>query len=278
MFQHALSLPAACAACLVALLPGITRPAAAAEAASLNDLVRIEVLDGGPTKRGTYLAALRLTLSDGWKTYWRAPGEAGIPPSFDWKGSRNLGDVEITWPAPEVFEANGLRTIGYTHQLVLPVEVTPAKPGQPVRLKGTMEFGLCSDVCIPGELDFDHQIDTKAGRNPAIVAALAARPYSAHEAGVQGATCRLSPGRDGLKVEARITMPSAGGTEIAVIEAGAPGIWATETETHRQGDTLIASSELMSDSGGAFALNRSTLRITVLGSSHSVDIRGCDAG
>ena len=59
---------------------------------------RMEILDGGMTARGTYMAALHLTLSDGWKTYWRAPGDAGIPPRLDWRGSRNLGDVAITWP------------------------------------------------------------------------------------------------------------------------------------------------------------------------------------
>ncbi|MGD9865074.1 MAG: protein-disulfide reductase DsbD domain-containing protein [Pseudodonghicola sp.] len=263
---------AACAA----LAPALARPAAA-QTDLLNDLVRIEVLDGGPTARGTYMAALRLTLSDGWKTYWRAPGDAGVPPSFDWRGSRNLRDLAMTWPAPQVFEANGMQTIGYKHQLVLPIEVTPARDGQPVRLRGHMEIGLCSDICVPGQLDIDHQIDPKAGRNPAIAAALAQRPYSAAEAGVRAAACRLTPTADGLRVEARITMPSAGGQEVVVIEPGAPGIWASEAETRRQGDTLIAASELVSESGGAFALDRSALRITVLGSSRAVDIRGCDA-
>ncbi len=244
----------------------------------LDSLVRVEVLDGGPTARGTHLAALRLTLADGWKTYWRAPGEAGIPPSFDWRGSRNLRDVAITWPAPEVFDTNGLRTIGYKHQLVLPVEVTPSDDGAAMRLRGRIEFGLCSDVCIPGALDFDGTLDPQAGRNPAIAAALAQRPYSAAEAGVTSATCRLTPGADGLRVEARITMPSAGGKEIAVIEPGTPGIWAAETETRRSGGTLIAITELENETGGAFALTRSGLRITVLGTAHAVDIRGCDAG
>ncbi|TDK43759.1 protein-disulfide reductase DsbD domain-containing protein [Antarcticimicrobium luteum] len=264
---------------LASLLVALTTLAAPAHAGgALDNLVRVEVLDGGPTARGTHMAALRLTLSDGWKTYWRAPGDAGIPPSFDWHGSRNLRGIDITWPAPEVFSANGLRTIGYKHQLVLPVEVTPASDGQPVRLRGRIELGLCSDVCIPGVLDFDQELDPQARRSPAIAAALAQRPFSAAEAGVRAATCRLSPVKGGLRVEARITMPSAGGEEIAVIESGAPGIWAAETRTHRQGDTLIAASDLMSETGAAFALDRSGIRITVLGARHSVDIRGCDAG
>ena len=263
---------------IVSFLLALMALALPAQAGGLDKLVRIEVLDGGPTARGTHMAALRLTLSDGWKTYWRAPGEAGIPPSFDWRGSRNLRDVAITWPAPEVFRTNGTRTIGYKRQLVLPVEVTPQHANRPVRLRGRIEFGLCSDVCIPGELDFDRELDPKAARDPAIAAALAQRPYSAAEAGVRAATCRLSPGADGLRIEARITMPEAGGEEIAVIEPGAPGIWAAGTETRRQGDTLIAATDLLSETGGAFALNRSDIRITVLGARHAVDIRGCDAG
>lgn len=245
---------------------------------TVDDLVRLEVLDGGLTPQGTYMAALHLTLSDGWKTYWRAPGDTGIPPQFDWRGSRNVGAVSITWPAPEVFEQNGLRSIGYSHELVLPVEITPARADRPVRLRGEMELGVCNDVCVPSALAFDRQLDAGAARHPAIAAALAQRPYSAAEAGVRTATCRLTPTPDGMKIEARIAMPSAGGREFAVIEPGNPQLWASEARTDRDGDTLIASSELTNLDSGAFALDRSQIRITVLGRKHAVDIQGCLPG
>jgi hypothetical protein len=245
----------------------------------LGGLVRIEVLDGGLTKRGTHRAALRLTLEDGWKTYWRAPGDAGIPPRFDWRSSSNVQRVSVTWPTPQVFDLAGLRSIGYTQQLVLPVEITQVKPGQPVRLKGEIEFGVCKDICIPARLTFDQPLDPGAGRNPAIAAALAARPYSASEAGVRSATCRLSPsGNGGMNIEAQITMPSAGGTEVAVIEPGDPQLWASQTITKRRGKVLIATGELVHVSGSSFALDRSKVRITVLGKRHAVDIRGCTPG
>ena len=94
-------------------------------------LVEIEVLDGGLTARGTYMGALRLTLQTGWKTYWRSPGDAGIPPSFDWRGSRNIGSLAIIWPTPEVTMTSGYQTIGYHDQLVLPIEITPNTSNQP---------------------------------------------------------------------------------------------------------------------------------------------------
>ncbi len=251
---------------------------APAHAQALDGVVQLDVLDGGRTASGTYLGALRLTLKDGWKTYWRAPGDAGIPPQFDWNGSQNVGDVSITWPAPEVFVQNGLQSIGYTHQLVLPVEITPLNPAKPVRLRGDMDLGVCKDVCIPERLDFDHTLDADAGRNPAIAAALAQRPYSAKEARVTAATCQLTPTSDGMHIEARVTMPSAGGNEIAVIEPGNPVLWAAPPKTTRQGDTLVATSEVISASGATFALDRSEIRITVLGANHAVDIQGCSAG
>lgn len=259
-----------CATLLVA--PGI---ASARE--NLDKLVSIEVLDGGPTQNGRYMGALRLRLAEGWKTYWRAPGDAGIPPQFNWQGSRNVADLRITWPTPEVFLTSGMRTIGYHDELVLPIEITPKTPGQPIRIKGRMELGLCKDVCIPSELRFDHRADLAAGRHPAIAAALAARPYTAAEAQVRGVTCHLSPTPYGMKVSARISMPSVGGEEYAVIEGGA-ALVATETKSWREGRELVAEAELLPASNGPVAVDRSALRFTVLGKSHAVDIRGCTSG
>lgn len=265
-------LAAVCCALGLAALPANAQ-------SGLDDIVRIEVLDGGLTTRGTHQAALRLTLSDGWKTYWRMPGDSGIPPQFDWSRSRNVESASISWPTPEVFNLSGLRTIGYQNELVLPVEITAAKPGQPVHLKGVIEFGICSDICVPARLKFSRTLDPGSPRNPTIVAALAARPFSASEAGVRAATCSLSPSSDGgMRLEARITMPSAGGDEVTVIEPGNPQIWASQTTTTRRGNVLTASSELVHVSGTSFALDRSKVRITVLGRRHAVDILGCTPG
>ena len=154
----------------------------------------------------------------------------------------------------------------------------PEFDGQPIRLSGSIDLGVCSDVCIPERLDFDALLSPEAPRSAAISAALAARPYSASEAGVSRVTCALSPSADGLTIRARITMPSAGGTEVAVIESGQPLIWASEPVTHRDGGVLTATSELMHAEGGAIALDRSAVRLTILGTNHAVDIRGCEAG
>ena len=100
---------------------GTSLAAVTAQAQSFDRVVQAEVLPGWRTENGDHMAALRITLNPGWKTYWRAPGDAGIPPLLDWSGSGNLESAEVTWPTPEVFSQNGMRSIGYTEELVLPV-------------------------------------------------------------------------------------------------------------------------------------------------------------
>ena len=70
-------------------------------------------------------------------------------------------------------------------------------------------------------------------------------------------------------------MPSTGGTEYVVVEAGNPHIWVAEPESRRDGSTLYASTRLVHVEGGSFALNRSELRLTVIGEARAVDIQGC---
>lgn len=261
-----------CAAC--ACLSSVASPAAQTR---LDEIVRLSVLQGGLSSAGTYLVAFEVDLAEGWKTYWRRPGEAGIPPVVSFRGSRNVADTVFTWPAPIVFEQSGMRSIGYKDRLVLPLEVTPSDKAHGIHLKGRMEIGVCRDICIPATLRFEAALDPHASRNPAIAAALARRPYSAREAGVQASRCDLAPTQDGVRLTARITLPSTGAPEVAVIEPANPDIWASEADVTRKGNVLTATSDLVHVEGRAFALDRSRLRLTVLGHARAVDIRGCSA-
>lgn len=271
-------MPLALPATLATIAAAFTALPAQAQNAYANP-VTSEVLQGWDLPDGRRVAALRLTLAPGWKTYWRSPGDAGIPPSFDWSLARNLKSVAITWPTPSVYVDNGMRSIGYSGQLVIPLHVTSARAGKPVRLRGTMALGVCADVCIPHEIDFDTMLDAPdTSPTPAIVAALADVPYSASEAKVASATCRLRPLDDGMEIEAHVTLPNTGGNEVAVIETGTPDLWISEARTTRKGNTLIAVSEMMHANGGAFGIDRSDVRITILGGNYAVDVKGCTAG
>ena len=238
--------------------------------------VKAELMDGWQQADGTRIGAIRLTLADGWKTYWRAPGDAGIPPSFAWKGSRNLSGVAVSWPTPKVFGQNGMRSVGYANQVTLPLSVAAKQTGKPVKINLEMEIGVCKDICVPQTLTIKGVLDsTDTSPVPAIAAALAERPYSAHEAGARATTCNLTPSEDGLTITATLRLPSTGGSEHVVIEAGRADVWVSEATAQRRGNTLTAQAEMVPNGSGSLALDRSAIRFTVLGSSHAVDLRGC---
>ncbi len=245
-------------------------------AAELPDtVVRAEVLSGWMTERGTRMTALRLILAPGWKTYWRAPGDAGIPPQFDWGGSDNLAAVRVHWPAPEVFYDYGMRTIGYADEVVWPIELRPTSDGAPIRVSAELELGICETVCIPASLRFTAELDGPGRTDPQIRAALAARPMPAERAGVTQVSCKLAPISDGLRLDATITMPSTGRGEVALVEAGDPSIWVSEPQVARQGETLRVRADLVPAPGTPLVVERQALRFTVIGARRAVDIQGC---
>lgn len=254
----------------------LTTATTAHAADPVSSPVTAELIDGWQQPDGTRVSAVRLTLAEGWKTYWRAPGDAGIPPNFKWNGSRNLAGVAVNWPTPEVFEQNGMRSVGYSRQVTLPLSIAAKRAGKPVQINLKMEIGVCKDICVPQTLSIKGTLDSVTPTPvPEIAAAMAERPYSAKEVGAGGVTCALSPSEDGLNITAKLTLPSAGGKEHVVIEAGRPDVWVSEATSKRSGNTITAQAEIIPNSAGGFALDRSAIRFTVLGTSHAVDLRGC---
>lgn len=253
-------------------LTSLTAPVASAQ--DLGDLIGITVLDGWQTERGSVMAALRISLDEGWKTYWRSPGDSGIPPRFDWQGSDNLRAVQLHWPRPEIFVDSGVETLGYTDEFVLPVEFFPRDASVPVDISGIASVGVCSDVCVPVDAAFDGLVgagDTRAKAE--IKAALAARPDRVN--GPQTVSCTVTPIADGLHLTARIAVPAQGGDERVVFETGRDDLWVSPTASSREGHVIVATAELVPPEARPFAFNRSDLRVTVLGHHGAVEMKGC---
>ncbi len=117
--------------------------------------VRLVSATSGTTGLDTLRVGLEFTLQPGWKTYWRTPGAAGLPPRVDWAGSYNIGAAEFLWPAPKRFSLFGLHTFGYGGHVVFPIDITPQRSGEPVRLKAKVDYLICEQLCIPGEADLE---------------------------------------------------------------------------------------------------------------------------
>ncbi len=238
--------------------------------------VEIEVLPGWRDASGRHTAAFRFSLAEGWKTYWRAPGEAGIPPQLDWQGSENLAAYELVWPTPQVFYLNGMRSIGYHDGFVLPVTFTLTDPDQPAIMRGRIDIGVCEDICVPVSLEFEAILPVGGSRTPQIVAAMVDRPLTADEAKVTRTTCDLSPTDDGLQIDVEIDLPDTGGKEVVVVESA--GTWVSETDVTRAGGTLRASADMVDTTGAGLAVDRSKVVVTVLGENLAVEVQGCSSG
>lgn len=270
--------PLAALATALGLWAAVPSGTALAQDIRPGDAVEARLLEGWRTADGRHMTALLLTLAPGWKTYWRAPGEGGIAPRFSWQGSRNLGSVTEHWPRPAIYVISGVQSLGFTRELVLPLEISALDPDAPVHLRADVDIGVCEQVCMPVSLHLETDLVREGTRDPRILRALADAPMSAAEAGVHTVRCRVEPIADGMRVTAHVALPPLGeGGETAVFELPDPDVWIGTAETRREGGTLIATSDIVSYDGG-LALDRSAMRLTLIGDERAVDIRGCTTG
>ncbi|NBZ88573.1 protein-disulfide reductase DsbD domain-containing protein [Stagnihabitans tardus] len=245
--------------------------ASPALAVTQDDVLSARLLPGWRMEGGHYMAAIELQLAPGWHTYWRAPGEIGIPPSFDWQGSGNIAGAAFHWPAPEVIASDGMVSLGYNERLVLPVEIMPQGEGA-VEVRLAMDLGICKDICMPARLEFQAVLQGQGSPDGAIKAALAEVP----EKGRAKLSCAVEPIDDGLRLTADIGM--TGVEPFVIFETHDPRIWVSQASTRVEGGRLVSSAELVPPEGAPFALDRSGVTVTVLGAGAPVEIKGCPAG
>lgn len=140
---------------------------------------RVRLIDGGPARdREGRMAGIEIGLDPGFKTYWRNPGDSGLPPAFDWSGSSNVAAVEVLWPAPARFEDASGVSYGYSGSVVLPVRITARDAREAVGLRLRLDYGVCKEICIPAQAELEMSIrpDGSGAFEPQVAAALARVP------------------------------------------------------------------------------------------------------
>jgi suppressor for copper-sensitivity B len=101
--------------------------------------------------RDTVSLGLQFALAPHWKIYWRSPGDAGFPPHLDWSRSDNLAAADLAWPVPQRFSVQGLETIGYEGNVVLPISARLKQAGADLALRVALDYLTCSDICVPNQ-------------------------------------------------------------------------------------------------------------------------------
>ena len=121
---------------------GYLAPASRAEAPPYRVSLIGDAFDGK-----AWAAGIRVELAEGWKTYWRMPGDAGIPPEFNLRASAPA-DIEVLFPLPTRFDDASGESVGYKHEVIFPILVRP-RPFAPLHLTLDLFLGVCREVCIP---------------------------------------------------------------------------------------------------------------------------------
>lgn len=192
-------------------------PAQAAEqAAATGAHSAVRLLAGAPLQTAgherIFRAGVELTIDPGWKTYWRYPGDSGVPPRFDFAGSDNVADVTVLWPAPQLFaDGAGGHSIGYSGELVLPLHITPREQDKPVRLHLDLDYAVCERICIPARATL--QLDM-TGANTASDDKISASEARAPRRAALGDKDRFAIHGVAQKIES--------GRKIVLVDVGAP--------------------------------------------------------
>ena len=126
---------------------------------------------------GGVQAGIEIALEAKTHTYWRVPGDAGVPPVVSFEGSTNLASAELLFPAPLRLIEEGAVIFGYEGDVVLPLVVIPTDMTKPVSLKVKINYAACERICVPVEASLALVLpgDGKAGPNAALLADALAR-------------------------------------------------------------------------------------------------------
>lgn len=104
---------------------------------------------------------LDINLEGDWKTYWRSPGEGGVAPAFTWQDeSQNISDLNWFWPAPKRYPVLGVETLGYKHQLRIPLTIELQDLTELTLLKGRLTVASCTTICVLSDYDIELSFHT----------------------------------------------------------------------------------------------------------------------
>jgi DsbC/DsbD-like thiol-disulfide interchange protein len=136
----------------------------------------------GSRSGAVLLGGIAFQLQPGWKTYWRTPGDSGVPPRFDFSKSENIEAVTILWPAPTKFDDGaGGHSLGYHDQIVLPLRIIAKNADKPVTLRAAVNYAVCEKLCIPVEANAELAFTSVAStEDSALFAALDTVPKPAN--------------------------------------------------------------------------------------------------
>lgn len=164
------------------------------------------VTSGNADASGRLEGVLEVALKPGWKTYWRDPGDSGVPPQLDISASTNISTATLSFPPPRRHDDGYGGWTGYDHPVALPIVFKLAAPDSPAGIHADVFLGMCETICIPVKATL--KLDPASAADDAGDAAMVKAGFSA------------LPGEAQADFGAK-ALP--GSQDMLVVEATAPG-------------------------------------------------------
>lgn len=210
-------------ACIVLMLCTAPVRAADSSAWSAEAHAAMRLIAGtNEADSSTMAAGVELKLDPDWHTYWRYPGDAGIPPRFDFSGSQNVAAVTVRYPAPQAMVDETGTTLGYQHHVIFPLQITPKQSGHPVRLHLILDYAICEKLCVPAKGEATLTLDAGQSSQAELLAAAEARVPKRVDASTLGLVARR--GKDKAKV--LVDMTAAQSKPFQLFVEGPTAEWA----------------------------------------------------
>ncbi|MEJ2378019.1 MAG: protein-disulfide reductase DsbD family protein [Pseudolabrys sp.] len=210
-----------------ALAMTFTAPARAADVSAwAQDSYSAFRLIAGSNKAGAtpLRAGIEIKMGPGWHTYWRYPGDSGVPPRFDFSGSENLKRAEVRYPAPYLYTDETGNTLGYKNGVTFPLDVTPQDKSKPVDLHLKLNYAVCAKLCVPAQGSAQLTLVPGTSAQNATLAAAEARvpkPVTAAQAGLT-----VKRVKDGAKPLVMVDLKAPADEKIQVFVEGPTPEWA----------------------------------------------------
>lgn len=182
------------------------------------------LIAGSPSKDiGKLRAGIEFRMDPGWHTYWRYPGDSGVPPRFDFHESENLREAKVLYPAPRAFTDESGTSIGYLDHVIFPVDVTPIDPKKPVTLKVAIYYAVCQKLCVPADANLELKMGDKSSFDDSLAKAEAEvpKPVAPQQAGLT-----LHRVGGGSKPTVEFELAGANGKDTQIFVEGSTAEWA----------------------------------------------------
>lgn len=227
-----------------AAIAGIATPASAEMSPWVdNEGGRMRLIALPPERDGTIHAGLQIEPKPGWITYWREPGNSGIPPQITVAPGSGVTLKEIRYPVPKHINDGKVDDIAYDAPVVLPLTFKADGDETADAIKATAFIGICKELCVPFQAAFDLPLSDARQSRPeeeALLEAAEDRLPEEASSGFQVVSHKMSADMKELWLE--IALPGGGDTAPEVIVTGPNGyVFTKQLMSKRDGKTFSTS-------------------------------------